>query len=124
MKHRLLISGLLGVVALLGTAVVASAHGENAQEGFLRMETVTFSNVVFSKDTIKQGEDVTITGKATLLDTWPTPLGEPRRNLRQEGQRLRLQADPDGPRARALARASHLRRRRCGDPDWPRPVDY
>src|ERR1700674_2480077 len=77
MKHRLLISTLLGVAALFGTAVVASAHGENAQEGFLRMETVTFSNVVFSKDTIKQGEDVTITGKATLLDTWPKTLGEP-----------------------------------------------
>src|SRR6202158_4914521 len=77
MKRRLLISLLLGVVALIGTALVASAHGENAQEGFLRMETVTFSNVVFSKDTVKQGEDVTITGQATLLDTWPKTLGEP-----------------------------------------------
>src|ERR1700737_3742282 len=77
MKQRLLISCMLGVVALMGTAVVASAHGENAQEGFLRMETVTFSNVVFDKDTIKQGEDVTITGRATLLDTWPKTLGEP-----------------------------------------------
>src|SRR6202521_4536311 len=77
MKHRLLISTLLGVAALLGTAVIASAHGENAQEGFLRMETVTFSNAAFSKDTIKHGEDVTITGTATLLDTWPKTLGEP-----------------------------------------------
>ena len=31
MKHRLLISALLAAVALVGTAVVASAHGENAQ---------------------------------------------------------------------------------------------
>src|SRR3981081_2108251 len=77
MTHRLLISLVLGVVALIGTALVASAHGENAQEAFLRMETVTFSNVNFSKDSIKQGEDVTITGKATLLDTWPKTLGEP-----------------------------------------------
>src|SRR5437879_3613965 len=77
MKHRLLISVLLAVVALVGTALVASAHGENAQEGFLRMETVAFSDVTFSKDTIKQGEPVTITGKATLLDTWPKTLGEP-----------------------------------------------
>src|SRR3979411_216036 len=77
MKQRLLISLVLGLVGLIGTSIVASAHGENAQEGFLRMETVTFTNVVFSKDTIKQGEDVTITGKATLLDTWPKTLGEP-----------------------------------------------
>src|SRR3981081_823292 len=77
MKHRLLISMLLAMAGLLGTAMVASAHGENAQEGFLRMETVAFSNVAFTGDTIKQGEDVTITGKATLLDTWPKTLGEP-----------------------------------------------
>jgi methane/ammonia monooxygenase subunit B len=77
MKQRLLISVLLGVVAFVGTALVASAHGENAQEGFLRMETVAFSNVTFSKDTIQQGADVTITGKATLLETWPKTLGEP-----------------------------------------------
>jgi methane/ammonia monooxygenase subunit B len=77
MKQRLLISILLGLVAAFGTAVVAYAHGENAQEGFLRMETVAFSNVAFSKDTLKQGEDVTISGKATLLETWPKTLGEP-----------------------------------------------
>src|ERR1700730_7342089 len=77
MKQSLLISLLLGEVAVIWSAMVVSAHGENAQEGFLRMETVTFSNVVFSKDTIKQREDITITGKATLLDTWPKTLGEP-----------------------------------------------
>jgi methane/ammonia monooxygenase subunit B len=77
MKRRLLISVLLGLIAGVGTAVVAYAHGENAQEGFLRMETVAFSNVAFSKDTVKQGEDITITGQATLLNTWPKTLGEP-----------------------------------------------
>src|ERR1700687_3590334 len=77
MKQRLLISVLLGIVGVVATTVVAYAHGENAQEGFLRMETVACSNVTFSKDTLKQGEDVTITGKATLLDTWPKTLGEP-----------------------------------------------
>src|SRR5438876_4334534 len=77
MRQQLLISLLVAIAGVLGTAMVASAHGENAQEGFLRMETVTFSNVNFSKDTIKQGEDLTITGKATLLDTWPKTLGEP-----------------------------------------------
>jgi methane/ammonia monooxygenase subunit B len=41
------------------------------------METVAFSDVQFSKDTLKQGEDLTITGRATLLTTWPRTLGEP-----------------------------------------------
>jgi methane/ammonia monooxygenase subunit B len=77
MKRTFLISLILGVGAALGFAAVASAHGENAQEGFLRMETVAFTDVTFSTDTVKQGEPVTITGKATLLDTWPKTLGEP-----------------------------------------------
>src|ERR671935_1626811 len=77
MRRRVLISIFLGLGAVLGTAVAAYAHGENAQEGFLRMETVAFSNVQFSTDTVKQGEEVVITGKATLLNTWPRTLGEP-----------------------------------------------
>jgi methane/ammonia monooxygenase subunit B len=77
MKKQLLISLVLGLGGVLATAAAAYAHGENSQEGFLRMETVAFSNVQFSKDAIKQGEEVVITGKATLLDTWPRTLGEP-----------------------------------------------
>ena len=77
MKRTLLISLVLGFGTALGFAAVASAHGENAQEGFLRMETVTFTDVNFSADTLKQGDQLTITGKATLLDTWPKTLGDP-----------------------------------------------
>src|ERR671936_915000 len=77
MSHRVFAALLLAVGAVLGTAMVASAHGEDSQEGFLRMETVAFSNVQFSTDTINQGDTVTITGQATILDTWPKTLGEP-----------------------------------------------
>ena len=52
MKKQLLISAMLALGGVLATAAVAAAHGENSQEGFLRMETVAFSNVQFSKDTI------------------------------------------------------------------------
>src|SRR5215467_7368990 len=77
MRRTVFISLVLGVGALLATAAAAYAHGENSQEGFLRMETVAFSNVQFSRDTVRQGEDVVITGKASLLTTWPKTLGEP-----------------------------------------------
>ncbi len=77
MRRCLLLAFLLATAALLGTALVASAHGEDSQEGFLRMETVAFSNVQFSADTIKQGDPVTITGEATILDTFPKNLGDP-----------------------------------------------
>ena len=58
MTHRIFTSLLLAVAALASSAAIASAHGENSQEGFLRMETVAFSNVQFSKDTVKQGEEL------------------------------------------------------------------
>src|SRR6185295_3922371 len=77
MRRTLFISMLLGFGAVLATTAAAYAHGENSQEGLLRMETVAFSNVQFSKDTVKQGEDFTITGRASLLTTWPRTLGEP-----------------------------------------------
>jgi methane/ammonia monooxygenase subunit B len=75
--QRLLLALVLASAGLLGTVLVASAHGEDSQEGFLRMETVAFNNVQFSADTIKQGDSVTITGQATILDTWPKTLGDP-----------------------------------------------
>ena len=77
MRFRIALSLLVGLLGVVTTGAIAYAHGENSQEGFLRMETVAFSNVQFSKDTIKQGEDVVITGRASLLTTWPKTLGEP-----------------------------------------------
>src|SRR3979411_1736211 len=69
----------LGAVlaAMCATAAAASAHGERSQEGFLRMETVAFSDVTFSTHVVRQGEQVTITGKATVLETWPKSLPGP-----------------------------------------------
>jgi methane/ammonia monooxygenase subunit B len=78
MRHRLLLAFLLAVTALLGTALVASAHGEDSQEGFLRMETVAFSDVKFSTLALRQGQELTITGRATILEVWPTSLAEPK----------------------------------------------
>src|SRR4030088_890959 len=51
----------IAVVAASATAAVASAHGERSQEGFLRMETVAFSDVSFSTLSLRQGEQLTIT---------------------------------------------------------------
>src|SRR5207244_11501795 len=62
---------------LLCTPLPAPPHGDDSQEGFLLMETVAFSNVQFSTDTVKHGELVTITGQATILDPFPRNLGDP-----------------------------------------------
>ena len=77
MKRRLLVAPLLGLaLVLLGTSA-AFAHGENAQESWLRMNTVAFWNVGFSTTTVKQGEQLVVTGTAKVLETWPKTLKNP-----------------------------------------------
>jgi methane/ammonia monooxygenase subunit B len=65
------------MVLVLVTVAPAAAHGERAQEGYLRMQTIAFSDVGFSASSLEQGQELTITGDATILDTWPASLGEP-----------------------------------------------
>jgi methane/ammonia monooxygenase subunit B len=57
-------------------APAAQAHGERAQEAFLRMRTVSWVDVNFSSDHVRQGETFTITGTAKILDAWPTNLAK------------------------------------------------
>src|SRR5215831_10065093 len=74
MKRRFALSLAASLTALAAIALgstTASAHGERAQESFIRMESVAFWDVKFSTNTVKQGEDLTITGTAKLLETWP-----------------------------------------------------
>jgi methane/ammonia monooxygenase subunit B len=54
-----------------------NAHGEAAQEGFIRTRTVAFYDVTFSTAAIRVGEEVTITGKFNLLKSWPANLAKP-----------------------------------------------
>ena len=42
------------------------------------METVAFSDVKFSTLALRQGQELTITGRATILEVWPTSLAEPK----------------------------------------------
>ena len=73
---------LLAVLLALGvvTAPPALAHGERSQEAFLRMRTIGWLDTEFSSTTIQQGESVTITGTAKLMDQWPDTLaaGDPK----------------------------------------------
>ena len=77
MRRRFALSLLGTVMALAGIALgstTASAHGERAQESFIRMETVGFWDTQFSTTTANQGEDITVTGTIKLLETWPVNL--------------------------------------------------
>jgi methane/ammonia monooxygenase subunit B len=55
----------------------AFAHGEAADEPFLKDLTVAFYDVHISPSTIKVGDPVTITGTLKILETWPYTLDPP-----------------------------------------------
>ena len=71
------LAGIIGLLLTFGTADVVVAHGERAQEGFLRMKTVAWQDVRFSSSEVKQGEQLVITGKVKILEVWPTTLENP-----------------------------------------------
>jgi methane/ammonia monooxygenase subunit B len=74
--RRYLLSALLAGVLVVTLAPAAQAHGERAQEAFLRMRTVSWVDVNFSSDRVRQGETFTITGTAKILEAWPTNLAK------------------------------------------------
>jgi methane/ammonia monooxygenase subunit B len=74
--RRYVLSALLAGALVVALAPAAQAHGERAQEAFLRMRTVSWVDVNFSSDHVKQGETFTVTGTAKILDAWPTNLAK------------------------------------------------
>jgi methane/ammonia monooxygenase subunit B len=74
--RRILFAVLVAGAVLVASAPAASAHGEAAQEAFLRMRTVSWIDTTFSATTVKQGETFTISGTAKILDAWPTNLAK------------------------------------------------
>jgi methane/ammonia monooxygenase subunit B len=83
MKMRKMIRKACALLALavgitvMTPALPASAHGERAQEAFLRMSTVAWWDVTYSKAEVQQGEELKVTGTVKVLDEWPEQLGEP-----------------------------------------------
>jgi len=86
MTKRLAAVLLLGLASTVFFASPASAHGEKSQEAFLRMRTVGWTDVQFTGGKVQdgeihvaQGDRVSLTGTAKLMDTWPDTLaaGDP-----------------------------------------------
>jgi methane/ammonia monooxygenase subunit B len=73
-----------GLVLLATPVAPANAHGEAAQEGWLRMGTVAFWDIEINGQPMGQGpisvavnEEFTITGTTKILETWPEQLDDP-----------------------------------------------
>ena len=69
---------VIAVAAVALSAPVVMAHGERAQELFLRMRSFLFYDVQWSTDRVRVGEEVTGTGKFHVFEDWPESLAKPR----------------------------------------------
>src|SRR5215472_14635363 len=76
MRKRVVIS-ITAIFLFCFSVTSVFAHGEAADEPFLKDLTVAFYNVHVSPTSIKVGDPVTITGSLKILETWPYTLDAP-----------------------------------------------
>lgn len=72
-----LVGLLLAVAATSLYAPSASAHGEKSQAAFMRMRTIHWFDLKWSKEKVAVNEDVEITGKFHVFEGWPETVREP-----------------------------------------------
>ncbi len=70
-------AGLALVVAAGVYVPTASAHGEKSQQAFLRMRTVHWYDLVWSKDKINVNDTMTLSGKMHIFQGWPETVDPP-----------------------------------------------
>lgn len=65
------------VVAAVLAPQSAFAHGERAQEPYLRTRTVQFYDVKFDHTQVKVNDIITVTGRFHLMEDWPDAVSPP-----------------------------------------------
>jgi methane/ammonia monooxygenase subunit B len=68
---------LVTVTAAMFYAPTASAHGEKSQAAFMRMRTIHWFDLNWSKDTVPVNDTMTISGKFYVFAGWPETVDKP-----------------------------------------------
>jgi len=68
---------LVTVTAAMFYAPTASAHGEKSQAAFMRMRTIHWFDLNWSKDTVPVNDTMTISGKFHVFSGWPETVDKP-----------------------------------------------
>jgi methane/ammonia monooxygenase subunit B len=80
----------LGLAAGLAVTMVATgpadAHGEKSQAAFLRMRTLNWYDLKWSKTSVNVNEEYEITGKLHIMNAWPAAVRIPERCFVNTGQ--------------------------------------
>ena len=77
MRMRLAMVLSITILLISSYASRALAHGEAADEPFLKDLTVAYYDVHITPTAVKVGEPVTITGSVKILESWPYTLDPP-----------------------------------------------
>jgi methane/ammonia monooxygenase subunit B len=83
---KLAAMGAAAVVAVLGASAPAEAHGEKSQQAFLRMRTLNWYDVKWSKTTVNVNEDMVLSGKVHVFSAWPQAVANPREAFLNAGE--------------------------------------
>jgi methane/ammonia monooxygenase subunit B len=67
----------VGLAASMAGAGTADAHGEKSQAAFLRMRTLNWYDVKWSKTSVNVNEELEITGKLHIMEAWPVAVSKP-----------------------------------------------
>jgi methane/ammonia monooxygenase subunit B len=76
LKHWVFLAVLMACALTVG-AVDANAHGERAQEPFLRTRTLHWYDIAWSTDKMNVNDEIVVTGKVRVYDDWPVNIPEP-----------------------------------------------
>ncbi|NOT83306.1 MAG: methane monooxygenase/ammonia monooxygenase subunit B [Methylococcaceae bacterium] len=68
---------LMAVTAAMLYTPTASAHGEKSQAAFMRMRTIHWFDLNWSKDTVPVNETMTVSGKFHVFAGWPETVDKP-----------------------------------------------
>ena len=76
---RAIALGLAAAVAAttLPAATPAAAHGERSQQAFLRMRTLNWYDVKWSKTELNVNDEMELTGKVHVFSGWPQAVAKP-----------------------------------------------
>lgn len=80
--------GLAAAIAAttLPAATPASAHGERSQQAFLRMRTLNWYDVKWSKTEVNINDEMELTGKVHVFSGWPQAVAKPSESFLNVGE--------------------------------------
>ncbi len=78
-RLKLIILSITMVSGLILPISSGWAHGERSLEPFVRMRTIQWYDVAFSKSELSVNDELVITGKFHVADDWPNNIPEPER---------------------------------------------